>query len=401
AADVIELQSVDGLSMKIGTVHRSLTPLLIWLCAGGCDRAPTRARDNSELPVAYQLQLEPIAQAAPNRATLLAVDVRGNLYWTQESPDGRDVVFVAGGTSVPRATELSSAKILSALDAMSGPRKPATRVGATRPVDRGGTIQSLAPGIDGELYFYFVGGVGPYVRAALGRFDPRSGDVRILADTRQLAAVSNMSRSIELARGQLFASDHLIRLFLRHSDAWVIFEFDSRALPQDGPMRLSSASRLVRFEGDPLNLKREELELSAGPGTSLLAVDRELGVMYRIDDLSRATFLTSLTGLSSSMSPPLTDRRDRILVYCAEGRPIEPRDAANLAPVVKTQFPALALFRDGKWSAIGRDDLRAAGSFPVYAVRIRTLIEDIARDTYLGYDGASGLIIRMKLIEKK
>src|SRR3712207_8447565 len=51
-----------------------------------------------------------------NRNTHVAVDPRENIYWSQESDNGQDVVFVMGPAGdLPTATTLTSGNILQQL----------------------------------------------------------------------------------------------------------------------------------------------------------------------------------------------------------------------------------------------------------------------------------------------
>jgi hypothetical protein len=233
--------------------------LLLASCfvAFSCDKPkPPAAVQDQTVPIP-QLQVDALAQLLPNRPTHLAVDTIGNLYWSQESDDGRDVMYVLGigADEVPRATVLSSEAILDAMPPVKLPEKPAakspakpqanpaTRKGppGSDAISRGGNIQSIASGIDGELYFYFAGGVGSVTRCCLGRFEPRKGQIRILCDAPKLASASGMGLSISLARGRVMVAGQRVRLLLRHSDGWAMFEFDSHRIPVSGSPELGAS----------------------------------------------------------------------------------------------------------------------------------------------------------------
>src|SRR4051812_30806951 len=173
-----------------------------------------------------EVRMEPIAQLVANRTTHLAVDAVGNLYWTQESDDGQDLLFVTGPSgNLAQPTTLSSASILAALKPTTPVPKsaPSKSFPSRAPAKPGGNIQSLIAGPDGALYFYFNGGAGAAVGAqAIGRYEPRSGEIQIVADTQQLATISGMGRSLDLARGELLPCGAVVRLFLRHTDNWAI-----------------------------------------------------------------------------------------------------------------------------------------------------------------------------------
>lgn len=425
------------------------------VCFGGvsCDKPKSAvAVEDSTVPIP-QLQVDALAQLLPNRLTHVAVDSAGNLYWVQETDDGRDVVYVMGigGDEVPRATALTSDAILDVMPPVRLPEKPPApkakastrRSKSTETITRGGSIQSIAGGVDGELYFYFAGGVGPVTRCCLGRFDPRprsgaGSQLRILADSSQLASASGMGLSISLARGKVMASDQLVRLLLRHSDGWALFGFDSRRIPTSGsPQLLRPFERIVIDEHSPgerrgeLDLNRDTTDVTPGANADELFVsDRAWGAMYRVNRDGTATMFASLIGLPEALSPPIADRlrpvprpQDpwpppatsptgpdvpdangrvaSVVLFAAVGREIDPANSARPDPAdVQTQYPALLVIQSSRYRAVGRDAIRGGGSITTHTLRLRQLVP-IGRDTWAGYDAASGQIMRLKLFEKR
>ncbi|MBC8108175.1 MAG: hypothetical protein H7Z14_16435 [Anaerolineae bacterium] len=381
-----------------------------------------------------EVRMEPIAQLVANRTTHVAVDALGNVYWSQESEDGQDLLFVTGpGGNLPQPTTLSSTSILAAMkpttprpDARPAPPTPNKSFPLRPPVKPGGNIQSLAAGFDGALYFYFNGGAGAAVGAqAIGRFDPRTGEIQIVADTQQLATISEMGRSLDLARGELLPCGAVIRLFLRHSDNWAILEFEPNRLPVIGPGQLTRKIRAVRLT-DPVELTAPEIELAVGPQipdptatrqtarNALLMVDRKFGAIYVVDDSGGAKFLASMVGVSDALSEPAIqpalkspdgkspEKSERILFFAADGPTIDPSISARPEPPeLVTQYPALLMINttDGKYTAIGRDDIHAPGQFAIYAVRLQQLIP-LNRDTFAGYDNSSGQLLRINVTSK-
>jgi hypothetical protein len=436
-------------------VPATLAALLCCLAAfSSCDKPKSAAvAEDATIPIP-QLQVDALAQLLANRLTHVTDDSAGNLYWVQESDDGRDVMYVmgAGGDEVPRATALTSDAILDAMPPVKLPEKPPAPTAAKAStgksksagtVRRGGNIQSIAGGADGEVYFYFAGGIGSVTRCCLGRFDarPRSGaagQFRILADASQLASASGMGLSIALARGKVVTSGQLVRLLLRHSDGWAMFEFDSHRIPTSGaPQLLRPFERIVIDEHSPgerrgeLDLTRETTDVSPGANADeLLVSDRAWGAMYRVNHEGTATMIASLIGLSETLSPPVADRlrpvprpQDpwpppatsptgpdvpdangrvaSIVFFAADGREIDPANSARPDPAdVQTQYPALLVIQSNRYRAVGRDNIRGSGSVTTYTLRLRQLVP-IGRDTWAGYDAASGQIMRVKLFEKR
>ena len=68
-----------------------------------------------------------------------------------------------------------------------------------------GNIQSIAAGADGNIYFYLTGGTKKKTIACLGRFETRTGLIRILAREQALASGSDFGASLALV-GASFGS---------------------------------------------------------------------------------------------------------------------------------------------------------------------------------------------------
>src|SRR6185436_5670795 len=104
----------------------------------------------------------------------------------QETDDFSDTMFIIGGGDVSNAMPVSARGILAALD-LKGT----------------GNIQSIAAASDGNIYFFFLGGNAKQTIACLGRFETRTGLIRILAREKELAETSGMGDSLALARGTI------------------------------------------------------------------------------------------------------------------------------------------------------------------------------------------------------
>jgi hypothetical protein len=358
-----------------------------------------------------KVQLEPIAQLVANRTTHVAVDPLGNLYWSQESDDGQDLLFVTGrGGSLPEPAMLSSKHILAALRPLRD-----EDIATSGKLKAGGNIQSLVAGSDGAIYFYFNGGFGgPSSAQCLGRFDPRTREIQIVADTQQLANKSGMGRSLDLARGQLIVCGRIIRLFLRHTDDWAILEFEPNRLPTYGQGQLSRTIRRIRATDarEELDLTSPRIDLGPGPTTDaatsrtgLLVIDRAFGALYVADDVGNASLIGSLVGISEALSDPTIeparkspDAPERIMIFAADGPKIDPSIALRPPPAANMllQYPAVMTIdpSTGDFSAISKDEIHAPGAFAIYATKLQQLIP-IGRDTYAGYDASSGQLMRV------
>ncbi|CAN5647558.1 hypothetical protein BH09PLA1_BH09PLA1_06230 [soil metagenome] len=404
-------------------IPRSLVLTLGLLLIASCDR-PKALVALAPQGAANDVRMEPIAQLVTNRTTHVAVDPLGNIYWSQETEDGQDLLFVTGRSgNLPQPSTLSSSSILAALK----PGMPAAGAtqgkspGARAPAKPGGNIQSLVCGVDGALYFYFNGGTGAGIGVqALGRFEPRSGEIQIVADTQQLANLSTMGRSLDLARGKLLACGAVIRLFLRHTDNWAILEFEPNRLPVIGPAQLARKIQSVRIT-EPVDLTSPEIELSVGPmisGTdasrqsarnAMLLIDRRMGAMLVVDESGGATLLASIVGVSEALAEPTVqpaqknpDKPEQLLIFAADGARIDPSISARPEPpALNVQYPALLMIdaSTGRYTAIGRDDIHGPGQFAVYAVRLQQLIP-LSRGEFAGYDNSSGQLMRVTVITR-
>jgi hypothetical protein len=435
---------------RLVAMFRSAAPILLLLALTSalvsCDqhKALVVLQSKGSGP---QVQLEPLAQLVANRTTHLAVDALGNLYWSQETEDGQDLVFVTGmaavgGANLPLPSALSSVNILAAMRPLTGETSLRSSTSSKRaPTKPGGNIQSLVTGSDGAVYFYFNGGFGPNGAQAIGRFDPRNNEIQIVADTQQLATISGMGRSLDLARGRLLVCGQVIRLFLRHSDAWAILDFEPNRLPTIGQGKLERTIKRIRVsstsastkaddpqdessrKSDLVELTSPEVDLGVGPTISgsglsahngLLLIDRNYGAIFLVDDAGNAKLLASLVSLSQALSRPTVERMvlqstvkptdeqmvERILLFAADGPRIDPSVTLRPEPPVnlQVQYPALVMLdpTTGQYTAINRDDIHGPGQFAIYATKLQQLVP-IGKNSFVGYDASSGQVLKVNV----
>jgi hypothetical protein len=374
-----------------------LTPLLLLfpLAAIGtsCERERPRALPASApaQPVT-DLELKPVTPLIPGRVTHLAVDGSGNIYWSQEGDRRDDTMFVIGEGDIPRATQLSAGNIAAQLLNEHSGR---------------GNIQGIATGPAGEVYFYFAGSAGRKALAAFGVYNPKTAKARLLAGTEPLSAATGMGRSIVLARGTVISDGRSVWLWVRHTDAWMIFKIDPAKIPPEGSVSLAPAFDKVLLEGQPLQLTRDEFELAPGPDQNLFLLDPPGGRLLKIDPNGRATLVRTLAGLPNQLSAPAVDRRGQILLFAGKEknpddfiRPATERDAAAPKPLDVT-YPAM-LFFDGEnfVAAAESNRIRAYPGFPVYSMRLTQLVPNPAAEEWISYDNGSGELLRLKLRQK-
>lgn len=363
--------------------------ILLMILVLGCDRpatvvSPAPSTEPSDIPM--RAEIVSIAPLSPNRPTHLAADRVGNVFFVQESVDGQDVVFICGRSGVPRATRLTSSAILDAMGL--------SRTGS-------GAIQSLACDRDGSLHFYFRGGHARQSAVCYGRYFPQDEKLQILAGTKHLAESTGMGASLGVANGTVLCWESTLWLWVRHSDAFALFQFSLHDLPNKSEMKLPVPLPAVLISGGTLQLTRDDYDLAAAPDKSLVLLDRYLGLLWRIDSTGSATPSHTVLGLPSMVSNPAAYPDGTIAMMFCPSDPLEPHGEQNMAPAkLRTSYPALVSLRNGKLDAIGRQDLSAPGSFPLHAMQVSRFCYEPGNDSWIAYDQSSGELLRFRLMRK-
>jgi len=408
--------------MAAGAARLLAGALILFMGAGGCERKEHSPPiiDPPALGHTYA-QITALAPASAGARTHLLIDSLGNIYFSQESERGDDVMFTLAQGNVPQATGLTSNAILKA---MGQPRGE-------------GNIQSLAIGAEDNIYFFFKGGCGRHILAAVGQYAPRQAQLRILASTASIEAASGMGDSLELARGSLLR-DNLalgyatIYLWLRHTDGGLILNFN----PGDGrgaAINLTPLGAPAANPGSPpLNSMLEDMSCgpmfvpvapsttAAGATTSLTPrpalyyIDRRGARLWRINPESgQTTPIHSLYGVPSILTPPVSDGHAGLIMAAGESpflanksqlemEAVTAADAPEQLsnPVVAAAYPALLHLLDGKLSAIGKDDLRCGAGIPLEGLAPAAMLPDRLTRGWIAYDAASGQIVRITLTNK-
>src|SRR5207237_4428558 len=105
---------------------------------------PGPATTPAQPPVTFVCRFTAITLLNPRRLTHVAVMPGGQIFWSQETDSGRDMLYSLDPDGKPQATMLTSSTILRTMGAEGG----------------SGNIQSVAPGPQESLLFYFNGGSG-------------------------------------------------------------------------------------------------------------------------------------------------------------------------------------------------------------------------------------------------
>jgi len=393
-----------------------LSCLLCCTLISGCNRKQQSAvivhTTTAEPPETdpQSVDLRPLSQLAPDQPTHLATDSVGNIYWVQESPVGQDLLFVAGQDDIPQPTQLTTNAILAAFGpAPSPPARPGPS--AAESSSGSGNIESIAIDGDDNVLFFFNGGIGRSTRVCLGRFNPRDQSIRILAGTQILATASRMGSSIGLAQGQIIRPtaarpDQPMRywLWLHHSDAAVFFQFDPRAVDPGQPIELSRAFDHLSGDGAPDHLSADLLEFSAGTDQGLLMIDWREAWLWRVDESGVATKWMTLLGLPRHLSE-LTARPGGIVVaFAAAGeRAVGDGDGQSMigAHSLQVQYPALLGFEGDQVIPIAAmDDIHGPAELDVAKLDFRIFLPTSTKHQWVGYDAASGVLMRVQLTPK-
>ena len=371
------------------TVHRSVILSLLFVLSIGCDRntqapatAPAQPAQTPPPILAGSLQCDiaVVAPVLPKRITHLTIDPASNLYFLQEADDGSDTLFIVGNGDVSNAIPLSAHGVLTVLEEKGS-----------------GNIQSIAAGSDGNVYFYFSGGTNKKLVACLGRFETRTGLIRILARETELADKSGMGPSLALCAGSLVAAGRTLWLWLHHTDASAMFNVRIGEIPAEGEMSLPTPTRLYSSDGT-LNMTHGELALSPGPGDLTLLLDTWTAALE--DRSQRQGRCGAVAGwLTENDQRSGADAQGDILMFAAESESIEPRVDQRVAPVnIETHYPSLLVLQNGTITPIPRDDLHAAAGVPLSSMQIDQLLCEPGRNSWIGYDAASGQIVRLRRV---
>ena len=353
----------------------------------GCDRAPTAPAPPppvSTQPGRERVSLRVVVPLAPARTTHLARSGDGTIWWVQEGEEGDDVVFAMGSDGVPRATALTSAFLLDAME-------------LAQTANARGNFHSLAADPDGRVWFYFAGRAGQRAVASVGQFDPRDGAVRVVISPQQLREATGMGASLVLARGSVLALQRGEELWLwvRHSDGSRMLRIDAAS----GTF-WRAFEEVTTESGRPLPLTRPNLAAGAA-ADGFLMIDPGNVELWRIDASGRAKSLHPLVGLPTVLSAPTGGAKGHAIFIAADAPLIPARTDEEAAQILPVRYPAVLIVESGKLRAIGRDRIDVPQGFALESMRIQQLLAEPEPETLIGYDEHSGALLRLKITTEK
>jgi len=281
---------------------------------------------------------------------------------------------------VPRATVLTSARVLEALEVAQNP-------------EARGNFHSLAVGRDASVWFYFSGTAARRPVVCVGRFDPRDGGVRIVIPPAQAEAVTAMGASLVLARGTILPLNRgeEMWLWLRHSDGAQVLRIDTTS---GACWRAFDA--VTTESGQMLSITRPSLRAGAA-ADALLLLDPPAVELWQISIAGRAKSLHALVGLPTALSAPAADANGRTYIIAGDAPLIPARTDAEAETILPVRYPALLIIESGKLRAIGRDKIDAPGTIALESMRIQELVTEPDAQSLIGYDEESGALLRFRI----
>ena len=369
--------------------------LVVALLVGGCDDgSSTPSVPVMPMPVetgpAYELDLQPIAPLTPNRLTHVVVDAQGNVGWLQEGEGADDSMFMMGEGQIPRMTQLTARRVAETIGGK----------GAT------GKMHSIAAARNGEVYFYFLGGKGRTMLAALGMYSPKTDKIRILTNADGLMNASGFGKSLVLARASLYTNNDNLWLWLRHTDSSALFRLRHTDIPPAGPLNLGSSLRSVTIADEKIELTKDDYLFAPGELENLLFIDLEESELRQIDGLGRVSTLRSLIGLPVALSAPLREKDGRIILFAGDAPLMQAQHIGQVGVQtirLNVPYPAIVMIPPGSTSTargIGRDKFSIYSDFKLQAMRIRELVPDPRGGGWIAYDLSSGELLRMKMRQR-
>jgi hypothetical protein len=341
----------------------------------GCDRDPVAAPTSKPAPV-LGVEISSVTPLPPSHITHLAPSRSGAIFWVQESDSERQAVFAMSDGGAPVLTPLSNTAVAQALQ----------QPGAV------GTLQSLAADNGGKLYFYFSGGKGKRLLAALGSFSPETRQITIIAQTPALQSLADMGDSLALARGTVLVAGNTLWLWLRQEDDSALLSLN---LQQPGA-QLQRGPAHVRAGAQEIRMTSATEDLAAGPDQALLYLDRAAGRIWRIGPVGDATQAADVSDLPPGLTAPSVDAQGRLVLFAPQ--PPEPDDFSLLPTTRKSNYPAIVLIDGSQRTILGRSVLTAPARFSTRALALSQLLRD--RGSWVAYDTPSGEMLRLRVVQR-
>lgn len=353
--------------------------LLIVVAVGACDEPRVAPQPRPRQAV---IEMRSILSLRANQRTLLDLS-GGRLFFHQPDATPELGLRMLDATGETHLTRLTPGRVADLLGAPEG-----------RPV-----LRAIATLTDGRVLAYFNGASRTKSLSCLVLYDPAAEEASLVASPRELASVSGMGLTLDLADARLLRAGSTIWLCLAHSDESEFLTLDARAVGA-GTGRVVRAFRELRTEDGRLRMLPND-RLAAQPDGTLLLLRPGSGELWRINRDGEA-----FAGKQPAQRPALStvplvsgdgiSRSDATRIWFFPAPHMSPEQM--IRPVFdddETRYPAILYESEKSARTIERDALSIRPAFPVYALRITHWILDPATNDIIAYDAMSGEVFRM------
>jgi hypothetical protein len=317
-----------------------------------------------------------------NQRTDIAITTGSRIYVCQPDADS-SVRFIEG--SEPKYTSLTPARV-------------AQLVGDS---EAKGTLRALTSMPSGELLVYYSGSTRRQSASSLLLFDPIKETLKVAATAQQLAEVTKMGPSLDLADAQLERAGSTIWFLLRHVDQTALFALDAR---QIGSGDLSSwrLIRTLRTDEGVVAIAKEDRLFGQLDGSAWL-LRPTTGEVWQLNAEGRA-YVSKLPAnrprtsvVPITLPPTATRKAQRLMFYPFEDLPPDPLMSPDIREFDLTRYPAFLLSTKDTEFVIEREAINTRPAYPTYAMRLTAWALDPGGDGVVAYDGMSGEIVRIRL----
>jgi hypothetical protein len=368
--------------VKLHGMRRSIIPsalLLGALALAGCDepRAPAPPRPRETV-----IEMRSLLPLRANQRTLLELSA-GRLFYHQPDATPELGLRMLDTTGETRITQLTPARVADLLGVPEG-----------KPV-----LRAFAALSDGRIIGYFNGTHRARSLSCLVLYDPATQNVSLVSPPEELASVSGMGLTLDLADARVLRAGTTIWLCLVHSDQSEFLRLDARAVAA-GTGRLARAFRSLRVEEGELRLMPDD-KLAAQPDGTMWMFRPATGELWRINRDGEA-----FAGKQPENRPRLTtmplvvsdgvSRADATRIWFFPAPRINPDQVTR--PVFaddETRYPAIVYDSEKQQRTIERDQLIIRPAFPAYALRFTNWILDPSTADIIAYDAMSGEVFRL------
>ena len=184
-------------------------------------------------------------------------------------------------------------------------------------------------------------------------------------------------------------------LWLRHTDADVLLQFDATASAATALVRPFAA---VRGPARPLLLRSDREVLSLGADGLFYYVDLEGPTLWQIAADGLATRAAELNGCSSVLSCAVAGGQGRLYMLSGSGpQNVSHGFVPDSSLSLVGEQPMLIRVENSKATALDRSRFRAPDNVPLQSLHPDLLINDRTPDAWITYDRASGQLLRVKI----